>query len=377
MPEVEEVFRLATNKVMPDPNALERQHRRQRSAVRTSRGRAYVAVAAVIAAFAVGAWAIVRTTGEGQVPAQSSTVAPRLTLSTEPVPGTVRQVPAIVNLRGRQTSTVPGFSTDGFAAGVSADGSTIAYVAAPADLGYTQAVVMDADGSDRRVVPTPGLDVSTVAVSPDGSMLALASDIGGSDIYVVNVDGTDLRQLTTDPATDQYPQWSPDGSTIVYDNVGKHENPTDAQFSDAAEIWSVRADGGAAPTQLTSNQVPDNAPSFSPDGTRIAFFHDGEIWTMASDGSDQQQLAPDGGFTPRWSPDGSTIAFTYYVNTYKPLVEFGGDVSQRPLCLVALVNVRTGGITKLPTVGMATDTNTPQWIDDAHLLVLRVPVHFH
>jgi hypothetical protein len=41
------------------------------------------------------------------------------------------------------------------------------------------------------------------------------------------------------------------------------------------------------------------------------------------------------------------------------------------------VNVRTGEITKLPTVGMATDTNTPQWIDDAHLLVLRVPVHLH
>ena len=32
MPDVQEVFRLATNKVKPDPNALERQERRQRSA---------------------------------------------------------------------------------------------------------------------------------------------------------------------------------------------------------------------------------------------------------------------------------------------------------------------------------------------------------
>ena len=58
MPEVEEVFRLATNKVKPDPNALERQQRRQRSAARSSRVRVYLAVAAVIAAVAVGAVAV-------------------------------------------------------------------------------------------------------------------------------------------------------------------------------------------------------------------------------------------------------------------------------------------------------------------------------
>jgi Tol biopolymer transport system component len=374
MPEVEEVFRLATSKVQPDPNALERQERRQRVASRRSRTRAYVAVAAVVALVVVATLAVVRTSGRGQMPEQSSTVAPQLTLSTQAAPGVVRQVPAIVDLQGRQMATVAGFSPDGFAPSVSADGSTIAYVASPVDLGYTQAVVMAADGSDPRVVRTDGLDVSTVAVSPDGSMLALASDIGGSDIYVVNVDGAELRQLTNDPATDQYPQWSPDGSTIVYDNVGEHEDPTDAQFSKTAEIWSVPADGSAAPTQLTHNREPDNAPSFSPDGSRIAYFHGGEIWTMAPDGGDHRRLTPDGGFTPRWSPDGTTIAFTYYSDAYKPLVEFGGDVANRPLCLVALVNVRTGEITKLPSVGMATDTNTPQWIDDARLFVLRVQI---
>ena len=37
MPDVQEVFRLATNKVKPDPNALERQQRRQRATTRPSR----------------------------------------------------------------------------------------------------------------------------------------------------------------------------------------------------------------------------------------------------------------------------------------------------------------------------------------------------
>ena len=40
MPDVQEVFRLATNKVKPDPNALERQHQRQRRNARQSRARA-------------------------------------------------------------------------------------------------------------------------------------------------------------------------------------------------------------------------------------------------------------------------------------------------------------------------------------------------
>ena len=53
MPDVQEVFRLATSKVQPDPDALERQVRRQRAAARKSRVRAYVAVAAVLVVLGV------------------------------------------------------------------------------------------------------------------------------------------------------------------------------------------------------------------------------------------------------------------------------------------------------------------------------------
>ena len=70
---------------------------------------------------------------------------------------------------------------------------------------------------------------------------------------MVGVDGTGLRRLTTDPATDQYPQWSPDGTTIVYDNAGARENSEDPQFSKTAEIFTVPAATGGAPTRLTHN----------------------------------------------------------------------------------------------------------------------------
>ena len=50
MPEVQEVFRMATQKVRPDPGALERQHRNQRWQVTKRKGGVYALVAALVIA---------------------------------------------------------------------------------------------------------------------------------------------------------------------------------------------------------------------------------------------------------------------------------------------------------------------------------------
>jgi len=191
---------------------------------------------------------------------------------------------------------------------------------------------------------------------------------------VIGADGSGLQKLTDDPATDQFPQWSPDGKTIVYDNAGKNED-ADPQYSTGAEIWTVPAGGSGPPSRLTTNHVADSSPSFSPDGSQIAFFHNGQLWTMSATGSNERWLAweGDGGWTPRWSPDGKRIAFTYYRATYRPTVQLGQTYSDLPLVVLAVVEVDTGHVTKLTNVGMATDLTTPQWVDDGHILALRVP----
>ena len=201
MPDVQEVFRLATNKVKPDPNALERQQKRQRASTRSTRARAYLVVAAVIAAIAIGVLAIMRTADCGDTTPGGPTPPTTLTFVTALPSGADAQTPAIVDLRGHQTGQVTGLPVDAFAPSVSADGSTIAFVASPSELGYNQIGVMGADGSDPHFISTPHVIVgATVAISPDASKVAFEGlTTGNADIYVVGVDGTGLRQLTTDP----------------------------------------------------------------------------------------------------------------------------------------------------------------------------------
>ena len=376
MPDVQEVFRLATNKVKPDPNALERQQKRQRASTRSTRARAYLVVAAVITAIAIGVTAVMRTADRGDTTPGGPTPPPTLTFLTALPSGADAQTPAIVDLQGHQTGQVTGLPVDAFAPSVSADGSTIAFVAAPSELGYNQIGVMGADGSDPRFISTPHVVVgATVAISPDASKVAFEGlTTGNADIYVVGVDGTGLRQLTTDPATDQYPQWSPDGTTIVYDNAGARENSDDPQFSKTAEIFTIPA-GGGAPTRLTHNSWDDAAPSYSPNGKTIVNQSIHDFSMMDADGSNQRLLRIGlGGFTPRWSPNGKTIAFSYFKEVpNRPTVQLGDGYGDRPLVIVAVANVASGKVTRLTNVGMATDLNTPQWLDNGHLLIMRVP----
>ena len=88
---------------------------------------------------------------------------------------------------------------------------------------------------------------------------------------------------------------------------------------------------GSNQVRLTDNDAEDVEPTWSPDGTQIAFTssRDGnpDIYVAAADGSDQRPLttdpAPDEG--PAWSPDGSRILFTSYRDGADPLMLGSGN----------------------------------------------------
>jgi dipeptidyl aminopeptidase/acylaminoacyl peptidase len=366
MAELKEVFEMVTKQTEPDLDSWKQQEDRHRRAARNRKLGALALVAAVVAALAVFAWTSRPGTGKVFVTQPPPTSAAGIgALAPD------QQDVEIVGLDGKPLGLVSGLPEDAYGLSLSSDGSTVAFVTGDG-LPETQIATIGIDGTGMRVLTTEGIAASMPAWSPDGTMIAFEGvDTGvASDIYVMNADGSDVRQLTDDPAYDQYPQWSPDRSTIAYDNSG-NRTESDPQYSSTTDIWTVPVTGGT-PTRLTTAAGPDAHPSYSPDGNQITYFRQDGIWVMDANGAHPYRILKVAGFTPRWSPDGTAIAFTTYDDSYRPFVNFGGTDLDAPLVIVNVLDVESGRHHTVGDVGMATDLNTPQWVNDTTLLIRRV-----
>jgi dipeptidyl aminopeptidase/acylaminoacyl peptidase len=83
-----------------------------------------------------------------------------------------------------------------------------------------------------------------------------------------------------------------------------------AEAAGTRQLFTLSLRGGY-PTQLTASEKPVSDPQWSPDGRRVAFVRDEEIWVLEVDGSRLARVVarPGRGREPRWSPDGHRIAF--------------------------------------------------------------------
>jgi dipeptidyl aminopeptidase/acylaminoacyl peptidase len=206
----------------------------------------------------------------------------------------------------------------------------------------------DEDGSHEVRITNPNEISDAPAWAPDGRRVLFARIGAAQGIYRINPDGSDLTQLTAPP-----PEWGDNGALALGSAVVFLRGDTTAR---RAMIYRVNVDGTGL-TRLTSGPWDDNiAPS--PNGDFIMFRRDNDIYRLDLPSGTETRLtntpkqyksvsgvSPDShqllftrvdpgrfeqifvmnvdgtrtrrisrgdyyDFLPRWSPDGTRIAFT-------------------------------------------------------------------
>lgn len=179
--------------------------------------------------------------------------------------------------------------------------------------------VLHADGTETHLVRD---EVSGASFSPDGTTVVFAPSLElerthlDPGIYLIDADGGVPRLLVEPsrryiPEQDRsfrtglyFPTFSPDGTQIAYfDGFGDNSH----------SLRVVNADGSDLHVLIdTMEAYRISGLVWSPDGTRLAFGRrllDG-IYTIGVDGSGLTLVIPDG-VNPHWSPDGSRISFDH------------------------------------------------------------------
>lgn len=187
--------------------------------------------------------------------------------------------------------------------------------------------VMRHDGSGKRQLTSGASGSRYPSWSPDGRRLVYVRvvDVGTEeqpdiryDLFTMRRDGTGRIRVTSDHLFKQEPQWSNDGSRIAY------AVSTGADSDSAYDILTVTPSGERIRNLTNTPDVNESSPTWSPSSRSIAFTRfvnaadpvtdpaGWQIFRMKRDGTEERQLtAGDAGsdLGPAWSPNGHRIMF--------------------------------------------------------------------
>jgi tricorn protease len=186
----------------------------------------------------------------------------------------------------------------------------------------TVSIAADRKANDERIIPVNG-GIQEFAVAPNGKEFAF---VVRGDVFVASVEAGTTRRITFTPERETGVSFSPDGSALVYAS----------ERGGRWGIWEARRARAGEPYFFAATLIEERAvrvneqqnaqPRFSPDGTKLAFTEDlntlrvldrasGQVTTLL----DERQLfstGPNHHF--EWSPDGRWILFDLSVPGLAP-----------------------------------------------------------
>ena len=149
-------------------------------------------------------------------------------------------------------------------------------------------------------------DLLDPALSPDGHRVAVRRTVdGNTDIWLI--DDTRTTRFTFDPSLEQAPIWSPDGTRIVFSSNRK--GPLD--------LYQKRSNGAGTEEPLLETALAKGPSAWSPDG-RFLLYQSQElktgldIWVLPMDGRRKPFAFVQSSFIERYgqfSPDGHWVAY--------------------------------------------------------------------